>query len=60
MVSVIDTTNDTIRKIISVGKYPISSTLLGTKLYVNNRDDNSISVIDTLTDQVVQTFSVEK
>lgn len=59
-VSIIDTTNNTIRKVISVGKYPISSTLIGTKLYVNNRDDNSISVIDTITDQIVQTVSVEK
>ena len=44
---------------IIVENGPISSTLVGTKLYVNNSKGNSVSVIDTITNTVIDTLPVE-
>jgi YVTN family beta-propeller protein len=43
---------------ISVGTEPVYATLVGTKLYVSNKLSSSVSVIDTLTDDIVQTIAV--
>src|ERR1035437_1023513 len=43
---------------ISVGSSPLSSSVVGTKLYVNNGSSNNVSVIDTATDTVLSTISV--
>jgi YVTN family beta-propeller protein len=56
-VTVIDTTKNTVKKTLSVGKNPFSMTQSGNILFVVNKDSNSISVIDTLTDEVVKTLS---
>ena len=37
----------------------MSSTLMGTHLYVNNSKGNSVSVIDTVTNTVTKTIPVE-
>jgi YVTN family beta-propeller protein len=51
-------TTDTVISTISVGTTPISSTVVGTKLYVNNKNSNNVSVIDTITDTVLSTFTI--
>ena len=43
---------------ITVGSSPYSSTLVGTKLYVNNQYESTVSVIDTTTDTVTATIPV--
>lgn len=43
----VDTTTDTSFGFISVGSYPVSATLVGAKLYVNNQGAGTVSVIDT-------------
>lgn len=43
---------------IFVGKAPVYSTLVGTKLYVSNNHSSSVTVIDTTTDSVLSTISV--
>lgn len=55
-VSVIDTTTNTLKIDIPVGKNPVSLLTKGKLVYVINHDDNSVSVIDTETDKVVHTF----
>lgn len=50
----IDTTTDTILRKVYVGSFPQSSTAIGTKLYVNNTNPNSVSVVDTNTDTVTK------
>lgn len=52
--SVIDTTTDMIIGKVFVGSFPQSSTAVGTKLYVNNTNPNSVSVVDTSTDTVMK------
>lgn len=39
---------------VFVGSFPQSSTAVGTKLYVNNTNPNSVSVVDTSTDTVMK------
>jgi YVTN family beta-propeller protein len=48
-VSVIDTDTDTVLENIAVGQAPIQPTISGTKIYVNNGVDNTLSVFDTTT-----------
>lgn len=43
---------------IPVGRHPVSITALGNKLLTANRDDNSVSVIDSRTLSVVKTIAV--
>lgn len=43
---------------IPVGGTPVSITALGNKLLTANRDDNTVSVIDSRTNQVVKTLFV--
>jgi len=56
-VVVVDTSNYTVLGRIPVGTNPYSITISngGTRAYVSNFDSNSVSVIDTTTDQVVST-----
>jgi uncharacterized repeat protein (TIGR02059 family) len=44
--------------LISVGTNPYSSTAVGTKLYVNNKNSSTVSVINTATDTVLATIPV--
>lgn len=43
---------------IPTGEAPVYSTLVGTKLYVSNNHSANLTVIDTMTDQVVATIPV--
>ncbi len=43
---------------ITVGKYPFTSVLIGTKLYVMNALEHTISVINTATDTIISTIPV--
>jgi YVTN family beta-propeller protein len=44
--------------VIPVGKEPIQSLALGTKIYVNNAGDNTVSVIDAVKNSVIKTIPV--
>lgn len=57
-VVVVDTSNYTVLSRIAVGTNPYSITLSvgGTRAFVSNFDSDSVSVIDTITDQVVTTI----
>ena len=57
-VSVINATNDTVIKTITVGVVPegVAVTPDGGKVYVANSDSNSESVISTTTDTVIATI----
>lgn len=43
---------------IPVGKDPIQTISIGTKIYVNNSGDNTVSVIDTVRNTVIKTIPV--
>lgn len=43
---------------IPVGNNPVSITALGNKILTANRDDNTVSIIDSRTNQVVKTLPV--
>lgn len=47
-VSILDTKTDTVIKTLTVGDEPISATLFGKKLYVNNSKSKNLSIIDTV------------
>lgn len=47
-VSVLDTKTDTVIKTLTVGDAPLSATLVGKKLYVNNSKSKSLSIIHTV------------
>lgn len=46
-VSVLDTKTDVVIKTLTVGDAPLSATLLGKKVYVNNSQGKSLSIIYT-------------
>lgn len=52
-------TNLSIKTLTPLGEAPVYSTLVGTKLYISNNHGNSVSVIDTLTDTILQPIPVE-
>jgi YVTN family beta-propeller protein len=60
-VSVIDTETRTVRGSVKVGDHPCALALSpdGTQLYVANANSDTVSVIDTRTDGVVQTISLQ-
>ncbi|GAA4358501.1 alkaline phosphatase family protein [Microbacterium rhizosphaerae] len=59
-VSVIDTTDPAAAVAsVGVGLHPTAMHLEGTTLYVANTNSDTVSVIDTTTDQVVQTISTQ-
>ncbi len=43
---------------LTVGTEPVYGTLVGTKLYVSNKMSNSVSVINTETEEIITTISV--
>ncbi|WP_428378102.1 bifunctional YncE family protein/alkaline phosphatase family protein [Lichenicoccus sp.] len=57
-VSVINMRTGTVTKTINVGLHPAGMAVSGSKLYVANSYDDTISVIDTGLQQVVRTISV--
>ncbi|NUP51181.1 MAG: phosphoesterase [Catenulispora sp.] len=57
-VSVIDTASTTVGS-IDVGLHPTAVYSTGTTLFVANTNSNSVSVIDTTKDQVVQTIQTQ-
>lgn len=57
--SVIDTATNAVVATIPVGSEPLSATLVGTDLYVNNSVGNSISVINTTNNTLTKTITTE-
>lgn len=58
-VSIVDTNTDTVTKeILLVGSGLVSSTVVGTKLYVSHADSQTVSVIDMTTDTLISTLSI--
>jgi YVTN family beta-propeller protein len=59
-VSVIDTASNTVQKTIEVGLHPTGMTLspAGDRVYVTNANSDTVSVISTLTDAVVNSLRV--
>ncbi|MHB8896003.1 MAG: YncE family protein, partial [Candidatus Geothermincolia bacterium] len=59
-VTVVNGSNDTVLKTISVGTSPcgIGINQITNKIYVTNADDNSVSVIEGLTDNVAKTITI--
>jgi YVTN family beta-propeller protein len=55
-VSVVDLRNDTVTNSIAVGLQPTALYLNGSALFVANSNDDSMSVINTTTQQVAQTI----
>jgi YVTN family beta-propeller protein len=43
---------------VQVGTFPISSTAVGTNLYINNQQSNNVSVFDTISSTVIATIPV--
>jgi YVTN family beta-propeller protein len=58
-VSVVDLSANTVKKTISVGLQPARLTLSGQYVFVANTNSDTVSVIDTKSDDVVQTINVE-
>ena len=58
-VSVVDLPSETVSDTINVGLGPDGETLDGSTLFVTNSNSDSVSIIDTATDDVTQTFNVE-
>ena len=58
-VSVVNLSSETVGDTIDVGLSPDSETLDGSALFVTNSGSDTVSVIDTKTDGVTQTFNVE-
>jgi YVTN family beta-propeller protein len=58
-VSVINLSNFTVMKTIPVGEMPEKLLAVGNSLYVTNSDDNTLSVINTSTDAVEATITVD-
>lgn len=58
-VAVLDTRTNTITKTIAVGRQPEQMLVVGSKAYVPNSDENTISVIDVRTDAVEATLTVQ-
>jgi len=60
IVYVIDTANNNIISGVHVEGWPFSIAVnsAGTKIYVTNFDSNSVSVIDTTTNQIIATVPV--
>ncbi|MCZ8514412.1 phosphoesterase [Paenibacillus filicis] len=58
-VSVIDLTNNTLKKTVTVGLQPARMTVSGGYVFVANTNSDTVSVIDSKTDEVVQTINVE-
>ena len=56
ILSVIDTASDAAPATVEVGLHPTAMYVDGTVLYVANTNDDTISVVDTRTDKVVQTI----
>ncbi len=57
-VSVLDITNFTIPRSITVGKHPIAIVSIGNQIFVANQASNTVSQIDTRTNTVVATHNV--
>ncbi len=58
-VSVVDLASEALSDTINVGLEPDGETLDGSTLFVTNSNSDSISIIDTATDQVEQTFNAD-
>jgi len=58
-VSVVNLSSEVVSDTIKVGLSPDSETLDGSTLFVTNSNSDTVSVIDTKTDGVTQTFNVE-
>ncbi|WP_197081044.1 YncE family protein [Gordoniibacillus kamchatkensis] len=58
-VSVVDLAGLSVKKTIDVGLQPARMTVSGQYLFVANTNSDTVSVIDTNTDDVVQTIKVE-
>lgn len=58
-VSVVNLGSETVSDTINVGLEPDGETLDGSTLFVTNSNSDSVSIIDTETDEVKQTFNVE-
>ena len=59
-VTVIDSQNFSKKSEVSVGKHPVSLALASNeRLWVSNKSDASISIIDTNTKQVVETITLD-
>jgi YVTN family beta-propeller protein/VCBS repeat-containing protein len=43
---------------VTVGRWPVDLALVGDRVYVTNLDDDTVSVIDTVTNTVVETVEV--
>lgn len=54
----IDTSDNTVKGVISVGRGPRGVTTLGNKLYVENFDEGTISIVDRGSDIVTKTLYV--
>ncbi|MBO0882394.1 MAG: hypothetical protein J2P17_19075, partial [Mycobacterium sp.] len=57
-VSVVDLATNTVKKTIPVGLQPERMTVYGRYLFVTNTNSDTVSVIDTQSDSVVQTIDV--
>lgn len=57
-VDVLDITNFKIARTIKVGKEPVSIINAGNQIFVANKSDNTLSVIDSRTNEVTHTISV--
>ncbi|MBT2559000.1 hypothetical protein J7E24_14510 [Hymenobacter sp. ISL-91] len=57
-VSVIDLKTNTVTKTIAVGKQPEQLAVVGSRLYVTNNGENTVTVINTTTDAVEGTITV--
>jgi YVTN family beta-propeller protein len=57
-VAVIDLKTNTILKTITTGITPETMLLVGNKLYVANNGENTLTIINTLTDEVASTATV--